>query len=83
MGYHQRTLFAVISVLCMLISRPATVQSVSCGAPRSLIVNGVEALLPQPSPSQCTIVNGKKVCNPPIPGRKSRGIPANPRSREP
>ncbi|CAL9155675.1 unnamed protein product [Musa hybrid cultivar] len=74
-GCHQRTLFAVVSVLCMLISRPATVQSVSRGAPRSLVVNGVEVIHPDPSPSGCTIVNGKKVCDPPI--------PANRRSREP
>ncbi|CAL9088411.1 unnamed protein product [Musa textilis] len=83
MGYHQTTLFAVISVLCMLISRPATVQSVSRGAPRSLIVNGVEVIHPNRSPSGCTIANGQKVCNPPIHGRKSRGIPANERSLEP
>ncbi|CAL9077094.1 unnamed protein product [Musa acuminata var. zebrina] len=62
----------------MLISRPATVQSVSHGAPRSLIVNGVEVIHPDPSPSQCTIVNGKKVCDPPIPGHESRGNPGKP-----
>ncbi|URD98776.1 hypothetical protein MUK42_29026 [Musa troglodytarum] len=61
MGCHQSTLFAVISVLCMLISPPATVQSVSRDAPHSLIVNGVEVIHPNRSPSGCTIANGKKV----------------------
>ncbi|CAL9077095.1 unnamed protein product [Musa acuminata var. zebrina] len=65
MGYHHRALFAAISLLCMLVTRPATVQSVSRGAPRSLIVHGGKvsrSLLPS---GVCTIINGVKVCNPP------------------
>ncbi|RWV85369.1 hypothetical protein GW17_00052843 [Ensete ventricosum] len=88
MGYHRRALFAAISLLFMLVTRPATVQSVSRGAPpRSLIVHGgkvsrsllrsavctiiggVKVIHPNRDPSGCHIVNGQKVCDPPIPGR--------------
>ncbi|URD97512.1 hypothetical protein MUK42_36657 [Musa troglodytarum] len=77
MGYHRRALFAAISLLCMLVTRPATVQSVSHGAPRSLIVHGGKISRSLHPSSACTIINGVKICNPPPVGHGS------PQSRQP
>ncbi|URD97567.1 hypothetical protein MUK42_29079 [Musa troglodytarum] len=71
MGCHQRSLFAAICVLCMLVSLPATVQLVSRGAPRSLVVNGAVVVSSPRYPAVCTIIGGVKVCNPPTIGQGS------------
>ncbi|KAJ8513031.1 hypothetical protein OPV22_003465 [Ensete ventricosum] len=68
-GAKQTAAAAAAAELWLRSVHKETHESVSQGAPLSLMVNGVEVIHPNRDPSGCHIVNGQKVCDPPIPGR--------------